>query len=110
MAIQSIQPNGQSTQAEWQCKPVCTTKIQTMLDNGDVYAIEIRFPQCLNVVSFQCNRGVHGKKLHKQVVYHSIGCLPCVKPQKSGFQVGGVWGGGGVPDQKFIGGCVYWTK
>ena len=29
------------------------------------------------------------------------------KPQKSGLQVGGVWGG---PDQKLIGGCVYWTK
>ena len=28
-------------------------------------------------------------------------------PLKSGFQVGGVWGG---PDQKLIGGCVYWTK
>ena len=32
---------------------------------------------------------------------------PPSKPQKSGFQVGGVWGG---PDQKLIGGCVYWTK
>ena len=28
-------------------------------------------------------------------------------PLKSGFQVGGVWGG---PDQKLIGGCVYWIK
>ena len=32
---------------------------------------------------------------------------PPSKPQKSGLQVGGVWGG---PDQKLIGGCVYWTK
>ena len=32
---------------------------------------------------------------------------PPSKPPKSGFQVGGVWGG---PDQKLIGGCVYWTK
>ena len=32
---------------------------------------------------------------------------PPPPPLKSGFQVGGVWGG---PDQKLIGGCVYWTK
>ena len=32
---------------------------------------------------------------------------PPSKAQKSGFQVGGVRGG---PDQKLIGGCVYWTK
>ena len=32
---------------------------------------------------------------------------PPTPPQKSGFQVGGVWGG---PDQKLIGGCIYWTK
>ena len=33
--------------------------------------------------------------------------LPPSKPQKSGLQVGGVWG---APDPKLIGGCVYWTK
>ena len=27
--------------------------------------------------------------------------------KKVGFKWGGVWGG---PDQKFIGGCFYWTK
>ena len=27
--------------------------------------------------------------------------------KKVGFKWGGVWGG---PDQKLIGGCVYWTK
>ena len=32
---------------------------------------------------------------------------PLMTAQNRGFQVGGVWGG---PDQKLIGGCVYWTK
>ena len=78
MATQCIQPKTQCSQAEWQCKHVCTTKIQTILDNGNVYTIEIRFPQCVNAVGFQCNKGVHGEKQQKQVVYQSIDCLPRV--------------------------------